>query len=64
MRRKASELDCGYVFRILYDAFLCREQTYVEAYISNVIVDTGMASTHVETNMTDEGYGGQSRSCS
>ena len=47
-----------------YDAFFCREQTYVEADISDVIVDTGMASTYVETNMTDEGHDGQSRSCS
>ena len=43
MRRKASEPDCGMASRILDNTFLCRKQSLVERYISDVIVSTGMA---------------------
>lgn len=56
MRRKASEPGYGMACRAFYDIFPCRKPSHVERYISD-----GMANTNVETNMTDEGYGGQSK---
>lgn len=64
MRRKAPELYCEIVFGVLYDASFCWKQSYVEAYMPDVIDVTDMANTHSETNMTGEGNSGQSRSCS
>ena len=50
MRRKASEPACGTAFVIVYDEFLCRKQSHVNAYISAFMVYTDMANTYDETN--------------